>query len=147
MSQRPVWGWSALVLATCVLPSCSVDPPSGPEPPSLSLAAAPTIALKKSIVWASVGLCYPGWVGSTRGCPSSGTLSITNTGGGTLTWKTTKSATWIKRSPLTGTAPSAVRVWVDGTGLPHGDYWGWIKVWATGATNSPQTVSVDMHRR
>jgi len=39
-----------------------------------------------------------------------------------------------------------MKVWVDGTGLPRGDYTGWIKVWATGATNSPQTVGVIMHR-
>jgi hypothetical protein len=38
------------------------------------------------------------------------------------------------------------KVWVDGTGLPRGDYSGWIKVWATGATNNPQMVSVVMHR-
>jgi hypothetical protein len=40
-----------------------------------------------------------------------------------------------------------MRVWVDGTGLPPGNYHGWIKVWATGATNSPQTLSVTMQRR
>lgn len=135
-----------LIVSALSLVACSSDTPTGPEATSLSLVAAPTITLQKSTVWAHTGLCYPGWVGSTRGCFSSGNLTISNTGGGTLDWTTTKSATWIKRSPRYGTAPSTVKVWVDGTGLPHGDYRGGIKVWATGATNSPQTVSVLMHR-
>ena len=147
MPQRRFFGHAAFAVAcTVVIAACSSDTLTSPEAGSLSLAAAPTISLQKSIVWAHLGLCYPAWVGSTRGCPSGGNLSISNTGGGTLNWTTTKNATWIKRSPSTGTAPSTMKVWVDGSGLPRGDYSGWIKVWATGATNSPQTVSVVMHR-
>jgi hypothetical protein len=135
-----------LIVSALSLVACSSDTPTGPQAASLSLAAAPTISLQKSVVWAHIGLCYPGWVGSTRGCFSSGNLTISNAGGGTLNWTTTKNATWIRRSPRYGTAPSTMKVWVDGTGLPRGDYRGWIKVWATGATNSPQTVGVIMHR-
>jgi hypothetical protein len=40
-----------------------------------------------------------------------------------------------------------MKVWVDGTGLPDSTYKGWIKIWATGATNSPQKVFVTMMRR
>jgi len=134
------------VTSTVMIAACSSDTPTSPEMASLSLAAAPTISLQKSIVWAHYGLCYP-TTGGNRPCGPSGALYITNTGGGTLNWRTTKSAAWIRRSPFSGTAPSTVKVWVDGTGLPAGDYFGWIKVWATGATNSPQTVSVVMHRR
>jgi hypothetical protein len=137
----------AAIAGTVAIAACSSDTPTSPEAASLSVTAAPTISLQKSSVWAHVGLCYPGWVGSTRGCPSSGYLYISNTGGGTLNWTSSKSATWIRRSPSTGTAPSTMKVWVDGTGLPPGDYSGWIKVWSTGATNSPQAVSVIMHRR
>jgi hypothetical protein len=147
MSKRLCFSRAALAVAsTLVIAACSSDTPTGPPVAAQSLAAAPTISLQKSNVWAAVGLCYPPWVGSTRGCPSGGNLYISNTGGGTLNWTATKNATWIKRSPRTGTAPSTMKVWVDGTGLPRGDYSGWIKVWATGATNSPQTVSVIMHR-
>ena len=81
-----------------------------------------------------------------RGCPSGMSVSITNSGGGTLNWTSTRSATWIKRSPKYGTAPSTINVWVDGTGLPCGYYFGRMKVWATGATNSPQTVVMRMQR-
>jgi hypothetical protein len=146
MPKRPYFGHAALAIATTLIAGCSSSTPTSPEAGSLSLAAAPAISLQKSIVWALLGLCYPAVLAGTRGCPSAGNLSISNTGGGTLNWTSTKNATWIKRSPSTGTAPSTMKVWVDGTGLPRGDYSGWIKVWATGATNSPQTVSVMMHR-
>jgi hypothetical protein len=134
-----------LIVSALSLAACSSDTPAGPEAASLSLAAAPTITLQKSIVWALYGLCYP-TTGGNRPCGPSGYLTIRNTGGGTLNWTTTKNATWIRRSPRYGTAPSTMKVWVDGTGLPRGNYSGWIKVWATGATNSPQTVWVIMHR-
>jgi hypothetical protein len=148
MSKGRHFGRVALAVAsTVVIAACSSDTPTSPGTAPLILAAAPTISLQKSIVWAYYhGLCYPG-IGGNRPCGPSGTLSISNTGGGTLNWTTSKSAAWIRRSPFSGTAPSAMKVWVDGTGLPRGDYSGWIKVWATGATNSPQTVSVVMHRQ
>jgi PKD repeat protein len=106
--------------------------------------AAPTIALEVSPLLRS--LCYPARAYSVRGCPSGGYVTISNTGGGTLNWTSTTSATWLKRSPRSGTASSTMRVWVDGTGLPPGSYSGQIEVWATGATDSPQTVFVHVTR-
>jgi len=74
-------------------------------------------------------------------------VSISNTAGGVLNWTSTKSRTWLKRSPTYGTAPSTMKVSVDGTGLAPGlYYYGYINVWATGATNSPQRVAVYMQR-
>jgi hypothetical protein len=114
----------------------------------LSLTSAPTIAISPlGYAIQRYGLCYPAVWGQTRSCPSATSVSITNTGGGTLNWTSNKSATWLKRSPSTGTAPSTMKIWVDGTGLAPGTYYGWIKVWATGATNSPQTVTIKMQRR
>jgi hypothetical protein len=154
MCKRRVFSRAVLALATIVFAACS-DTPTGPasSPQALPVSvphalatAAPTIGLSRT----RFGLCYPAhfFPASVRGywCYPYGYLSITNTGGGTLNWTSTKSATWIKRSQTTGTAPSYVKVSVDGTGLPRGTYYGWIKVWATGATNSPQTVSVVMNR-
>ena len=148
MPKRPYFGHAAVAITTVlVIAACSSDTPTSPPTASQSLtAAAPTIALSRT----RLSLCYPAtyFPASFRGwwCYPSGSVYISNTGGGTLNWTSSKSATWIKRSPSTGTAPSTIKVWVDGTGLPRVDYSGWIKVWATGATNSPQTVSVVMHR-
>ena len=148
MSNRRYFGRVALAVAsTVMIAACSSDTPTSPPTASETLtAAAPTISLSRT----RFSLCYPAtfFPASFRGwwCYPSGYLYITNTGGGTLNWTSNKSATWIKRSPTYGTAPSTMKVWVDGTGLPRGDYYGWIKVWATGATNSPQKVYVTMHR-
>jgi hypothetical protein len=152
MSKGGYFGHAALAVAsTMVLAACSSDTPTGPPMASQSLTAtAPTITVNWSLLQPGIRFCYPTVFipASVRGvwCYSSGSLYISNTGGGTLNWTSTKSATWIKRSPRYGTAPSSMKVWVDGTGLPKGTYNGKIKVWATGATNSPQTVYITMHR-
>jgi hypothetical protein len=39
-----------------------------------------------------------------------------------------------------------MKVWVNGTGVPRGTYDARIRVWATGATNSPQAVTVHFTR-
>ncbi len=106
--------------------------------------AAPTIALVAS-PWLR-SLCYPARAYSSRGCLSGGYVAISNTAGGALDWTATTSASWLRISRRSGTAPSAMTVRVDGTGLPHGIYSGSISIRATGATNSPQTVSVAMQR-
>lgn len=155
MSTRRFFRRTMLTLACTVASASCSDTLTGPAsaPRALPVAvphalatAAPTIGLSRT----GFGLCYPAhfFPASVRGwwCYPYGYLSITNTGGGTLNWTSTKSATWIKRSQTSGTAPSYVKISVDGTGLPRGTYHGWIKVWATGATNSPQTVSVTMQR-
>src|SRR4051812_26493497 len=121
MSERPCTRCATLAVASAlVIAACSSDAPTGPWAAAPSLTAAPTIVVQKSIVWAHYGLCYPAIVGSSRGCPSTGNLYISNTGGGILNWTSGKNATWIKRSPGTGTAPSTVKVWVDGTGYLAG---------------------------
>jgi hypothetical protein len=147
--SRGRWYFGSVVLTlTCsmIFVACSLDTPTSASTVAQSLAAAaPTISLSYSPYYLQ-HLCYPYKPYSARGCPTGSSVRIANTGGGTLNWTSTKSATWIKRSPRYGTAPSTVQVWVDGTGLPNGTYYGWIKVWATGATNSPQKVYITMNR-
>ncbi len=145
MSKRRYFAHVSLAVAsTVVLAACSSDTPTSPPTASQTLtAASPAIGLMPT----SLRLCYPGGGGSTRVCYSSGFLSIRNTGGGALDWTATKSSTWLKISPKSGTAPSTMKVSVDGTGLLRGSYYGRIRVWATGATNNPQTVVVYFMRR
>jgi hypothetical protein len=76
--------------------------------------------------------------------PANQSLSITNTGGGTLNWTASDNATWLSVSPASGTAPSSVTVSVNISGLAAGTYNGAITVSATGATNSPVTVPVTL---
>jgi BACON domain-containing protein len=144
-------GWNsgrvALALAgTLAIAACTSDTLTSPPTAALNLTAAPTIdvALTLAFVRNSHRLCYPttSRTASRFPCSPSTQISISNTGGGTLNWTANKSATWLKILPNHGTAPSAMKLWVDGTGVPSGDYSGWVKVWATGATNSPQRVLV-----
>ena len=51
---------------------------------------------------------------------------------------------WLTVSPASGTGNGAVTVLVDSTSLPPGVYSRSITVTATGATNSPQTVAVNL---
>jgi hypothetical protein len=140
MSRRRSFGSTGLVLAsTLVAASCS-DSLTGPaSAPQALTAAAPTIGLSRT----TLRLCYPSRPSSTRACYSSGYVGISNTGGGTLNWTSTKNKTWLRRSPSSGTAPSTMKVSVDGTGVSPGSYYvGYIYVWATEATNSGQRITV-----
>lgn len=76
--------------------------------------------------------------------PANQTISITNTGGGTLNWTATDNASWLSVSPASGTAPSTLTASVDITGLAAGTYNGTITISATGATNSPLNVPVTL---
>ncbi len=76
--------------------------------------------------------------------PATQTLSITNTGGETLSWSVSDDAPWLTLTPTAGTAPSSVIATVDTTGLTAGPYNATITVTAPGATNSPQTVPVTL---
>lgn len=131
---------SALMLAgTLLAVSCS-DSLTGPaSAPQALTAAAPTIGLSRT----TFRLCYPSRPSSTRACYSSGYVGISNTGGGTLNWTSTKNKTWLRRSPSSGTAPSTMKVSVDGTGVAPGSYYvGYIYIRATAATNSGQRITV-----
>ncbi|MEW6130033.1 MAG: S8 family serine peptidase [Acidobacteriota bacterium] len=76
--------------------------------------------------------------------PANQSLSITNTGGGTLNWTASSNQTWLSVSPTSGTAPSTATVSVNITGLAAGTYNGAITISATGATNTPLSVPVTL---
>jgi PKD repeat protein len=102
-----------------------------------------TIALSRT----SFHFCYPPG-GSFRVCALSGTLSITNAGSGTLRWEAKSDQSWLRVSPMSGMAPSPnVTVSVDSAAHPPIEIRGSITVSATGASNSPQTISVTFFRR
>src|SRR6476661_6534153 len=78
----PAMQWlGRLALASSImLVACSSDTPTSPTAASRALVAtAPTIALSQT----TFHFCYP-LGGGTRVCRTSGSLSITNSGGGTL---------------------------------------------------------------
>lgn len=76
--------------------------------------------------------------------PANQTVSITNTGGGTLNWSQTDNASWLTVTPASGTAPSTLTAAVSISGLTAGTYNGTITVTATGATNTPVNIPVTL---
>ena len=81
------------------------------------------------------------------GNPASKTLGISNGSGGTLTWTATADRTspaWLSVSPASGTGARTLTVSVNISGLAAGTYTKSITIAATGASNTPQTVTVTL---
>ncbi|BFU93628.1 MAG: hypothetical protein NTNFB02_03500 [Nitrospira sp.] len=74
------------------------------------------------------------------GNPAAQTVTISNTGGGTLTWSANDSAAWLALSPASGTGNGAVTLTASTGSLTAGSYSGSVTVSATGAT--PVTIPV-----
>jgi glucose/arabinose dehydrogenase len=78
------------------------------------------------------------------GNPASASLSVTNTGGGTLSWTATDNATWLSATPAGGNAPSTLTVSVDVAGLAVGTYAGAVTIASAGAAGSPGVIPVTL---
>ena len=75
------------------------------------------------------------------------TLSISNPGGGTLTWSVADNQSWLATNTSTGTTTTetdTVSVSINTTNLTANTYSGVITVTATGASNTPQTIPVTL---
>src|SRR5205823_2763078 len=76
--------------------------------------------------------------------PAPQSLSVTNAGGGTLSYTITDDAAWLTESPTSGSAPGTVQVTASPAGLNAGTYTGHITITASGAQGSPQVVNVTL---
>jgi hypothetical protein len=78
--------------------------------------------------------------------PASQTLSVTNTGSGTLDVTASDDAAWLTVTPASATAPATLTVAPSITGLVAGTYNATVTVTATtaGATGSPKTIAVTL---
>jgi len=77
--------------------------------------------------------------------PSPRSISITNTGGSTLTYSVTSDSAWLSATPSSGTAPQTMQVMATPTGLTPGAYLGHLTITAQGAGGSPATVTVRLN--
>jgi uncharacterized protein (TIGR03437 family) len=103
----------------------------------------------ESIQLSQTGLAFSGATGGAQ--PPGQAFTVANSGAGTLNWtaqiSTLSGGSWLLLSAGGGASVSGqsgipVVVSVDPTGLTPGQYYGSVNIIATGATNSPQTVSV-----
>jgi len=82
--------------------------------------------------------------------PPDQTLSLQNTGGGTLYWEITvpDESGWLTVYPPTGRSHgdvNEVALHVDASGLPAGYYTSELTITDPNAANSPQTIEVHLH--
>lgn len=103
-----------------------------------SEATAPPPTLSVS----STSFAFAGVEGSSS--PAGQVLSITNTGGGTLSWSAVSSVAWLSVTPSSGSAPSSVTVTPNISGLTAGTHTGAITITSSGATNSPMTIAATL---
>jgi uncharacterized protein (TIGR03437 family) len=101
------------------------------------MAAAPS---PSTIAAAPASLQFSYTTGGTA--PSAQSIQITNSGGGTLAWTATASASWLSVSPASGTAPSTLSISISTSGLSAGTYNGNVQITSSGASNTPLSVAV-----
>jgi glucose/arabinose dehydrogenase len=99
-----------------------------PQAPALAVAPA--------------SLSFSGTQGGAS--PAAQSLSVTNTGGGSLSWTAADNQTWLSVSPASGSAPGTVAVSANTAGLTAGTYTGTVTITAAGASGSPRTVAVTL---
>ncbi len=90
-------------------------------------------------------LAFSGTVGGTN--PVAQAFSLTNTGGGTLSWTLSDNATWLQLNTASGTTTTetdTISASVTTSGLAAGTYNGIITVTASGASNSPRQIPVSL---
>lgn len=79
--------------------------------------------------------------------PASQTLTIWNSGEGTLNWVISDDAGWLTLSPSSGASAGetdSVTALVDTYGMDAGNYAATITISAPGASNGPQTMAVNL---
>jgi uncharacterized protein (TIGR03437 family) len=76
--------------------------------------------------------------------PAAQSVTISNSGAGTLAWTAASSASWLTVSPKSGSGTTTLTVAVSPAGLTPGTYTGAISLTAAGAVNSPQTISATL---
>lgn len=79
--------------------------------------------------------------------PAAASVQVTNSGGGTLSWTATASASWLTISPASGNAPSTLSVSVSPAGLSPGTYTGSVAISASpasGASNTAFSIGVTL---
>ncbi len=102
---------------------------------NFTVAVPPTIGLNHGrLNFAKVGAAIT----------SAQTLRLRNTGGGTLSWTATPSAGWIVLDRTSGSGNARILVSVNATGLGNGTYDGTISIGDPAATNTPQTVQIQL---
>ncbi len=77
--------------------------------------------------------------------PQPATVSVSNTGTGSLSFSASSDESWLTVSPTTGSAPQNLTVSASIASLAAGTYTGHITITATGAQGSPEVIPVTLN--
>jgi len=102
----------------------------------------PTVITPPAIGASPVSLSFTATEGGAN--PATQTLSISNTGGGTLSWDVSDNAAWLTLSPASGTGNGAVMLSVATGTLSAGSYNGTVTISATGVSSVTVPVVFDV---
>lgn len=112
------------------------------SPQTVSVTFAVTAAPTPTIGLSATALSFTAVQGASN--PASKTISVSNSGSGTLNWAATENVSWLTLSPASGTGAGTISASVNTAGLPVGTVSAPITFDAPGATNTPQTVTVSV---
>lgn len=112
------------------------------SPQSITVTLTITTAPTPTIGLSATSFSFAGIQGGST--PLAQTLTISNTGAGTLSWTVSENAPWLTLNTLSGTGAGTVVLNVNTAGMAAGSYSAPVTVTATGATNTPQTVVVTL---
>jgi hypothetical protein len=74
--------------------------------------------------------------------PAAQAASISNSGGGSLSWTATSNQSWLTVSPASGSGSGTITLQAATGSLAQGTYTGVVTIGAAGATGSPKTIAV-----
>jgi BACON domain-containing protein len=133
-----------MVLCLLLLTGCGAGGGSAADPVIASPGSGNGHAygLNPTISLSPTGLAFSATQGGSN--PEAQTVTISDSGNGTLNWSVSTTAPWLALSPVSGTAPGSFTVTAIIAGLAAGTYSTTITVTATGATNTPQSIPVDL---
>ncbi|MCP4046369.1 MAG: hypothetical protein GY732_10310, partial [Gammaproteobacteria bacterium] len=114
------------------------------------MAASETIAVSLTILphvstnFLSISPASLGFSSTVGTTPACQTLSVKNTGGGTLNWNANVDQSWLTVDATSGTAPFTLKVYADVSSLAAGSYSGTVTVTRQGGTPEMKIIPVTL---
>jgi len=133
----------ALIIIICVmfspLPAAATEvsqPPQSASAQALAVPLAPILSLNRT------QLNFGSISGGVQTGPQR--FLVDNSGDGNIDWTVQGDAAWISVNPTAGNGSHFVDVAIDPSGLSSGTYSGSVIVTDTAASNSPQTIAINL---
>ena len=119
---------------------------TGTTPKTIPVTLTITASTSQGTIgFSPTNLAFSGIIGGTN--PAAQPFTITNSGGGTLTWAISSNAAWLRLNTVSGTTTTetdTISASITTSGLAAGTYNAVLTVTASGSTNSPRSIPVSL---